>query len=269
MNLLVAGSEQLDAGKTTFSVGLVERTGAVGYKPRAGNDFWYSHDDVRTAAEDGVLYGKDARRLAAAGPDGNEPTDINAVHRLWRPLPGGVGGVLEQDGREFLLDRAGETYVVNGTTTLPAFVRSSFPIASAISVESLAEFNDVMASYHQPIQSDLLAEIEAQPLSVVESYGAIARPLSELDHDAVAVVEPRRVRVYDGRRYDKGCSIAGGSPGPDRGTLEERVADVTDLIDPVETVELPPLPESVRHDPAAIADAYESAYDAMLSAAGS
>ena len=269
MNLLVAGSEQLDAGKTTFSVGLVERTGAVGYKPRAGNDFWYSHDDVLAAAEDGVLYGKDVRKLTAAGPDGVEPAEINAVHRLWRPLPGGVGGVLEQDGREFLLDRAGETYVVNGTTTIPDVVRRSFPIESAIRVESLAAFNDVMASHHQPVQTDLLADIEARPLSVVESYGAIARPLPELDHDAVAVVEPRRVRVYEGQRYDKSCSVASGSPGPDRGTLEERVADVTGLLDPVETIELPPLSESVRHDPAAIADAYETAYDALLSAASS
>jgi len=269
MNLLVAGSEQLDAGKTTFSVGLVERTGAVGYKPRAGNDFWYSHDDVLAAAEDDALYGKDARKLAAAASDGVSPPDINAVHRLWRPTPGGVGGVLEQDGREFLLDRAGDTYVVNGTTTIPDVVRESFPVESAIAVESLAAFNDAMERHHQPAQADLRAEIEARPLSVVESYGAIARPLPELEHDAVAVVEPRRVRIYDGHRYDKGCSIAGGSPGPDRGTLEERVTDVTDLIDPVETVELPPLPEPVRHEPAAIADAYESAYDALLSAAGS
>jgi predicted P-loop ATPase/GTPase len=39
MNLLVAGDRDLDAGKTTFSVGLIERTGAVGYEPRAGNDY--------------------------------------------------------------------------------------------------------------------------------------------------------------------------------------------------------------------------------------
>jgi len=266
MNLLVAGSNQLDAGKTTFSVGLVEQTGAVGYKPRAGNDFWYSHDDVLSAAESETLYGKDARKLAAAGPSGMTPAEINAVHRLWRPTPGGVGGVLEQDGREFLLDRAGDTYIRNATTTIPEVVRESFPVESAIAVESLAAFNDAMERYHQPVQAELRAEIDARPLSVVESYGAIARPLPELEHDAVAVVEPRRVRIYDGRRYDKGCSIAGGSPGPDRGTLEERVTDVTDLIDPVETVALPPLSSSARDDPAAIADAYKPAYDALLSA---
>ncbi|MEF8880923.1 MAG: ATPase [Halapricum sp.] len=268
MKLLVVGSKQLDAGKTTFSVGLVERTGAVGYKPRAGNDYWYSYDDVRTAAADGVLYGKDALRLAAVSPNGASPADIGPIHRLWRPRPGGVGSVLGQDGREFLLDRVGDTYVVNATITLPELLRESFPVESAIGVDSLAAFNDVMETHHRRIQADLAAEIESRPLAVVESYGDIARPLQDLDHDAVAVVEPRRLRVYDGGRYDKACSIAGGSPGPNRGTLEERVADVTELVDPIETIRLPPLRAETRHDPAAITDVYEAAYDALLSAAG-
>lgn len=265
MNLLVAGSSQLDAGKTTFSVGLIGRTGAVGYKPRAGNDYWYSHDDVRMAAEDGVLYGKDARKLANAGPNGASPAAINPIHRLWRPRPDGIGGVLGQEGREFLLDRAGDTYVVNGTTTLPEALREAFPVESAITLDSLAAFNDVMESHHRPIQAELARDIEAQPLAVVESYGDIARPLQELDHDAVAVVEPRRVRVYDGPRYDKACSIASGSPGPDRGTLEERVDDVTELVDPVETLPLPALGAKTRQDPSSVADEYEGAYDALLS----
>jgi predicted P-loop ATPase/GTPase len=267
MNLLVAGGKALDAGKTTFSTGLVHRTGAIGYKPRAGNDYWYSHADVRQAADDGVLYGKDARKLASAASNGVTPTDINAIHRLWRPKPDGIGGVLGQDGREFLLDRVVETYVRNGTVELPELVRSAFPVEDAISVESLADFNDVMETKHQTAQVALAEEIATQPLTVVESYGDVARPLRTLEHDAVAVVEPRRVRLYDGERYDKGCSIASGSPGPDQGTLEERVADVTELIDPVETVELPPLSDATRTEPTAVSDAYEHAYDALLSVA--
>lgn len=265
MNLLVAGANQLDAGKTTFSVGLVERTGAMGYKPRAGNDFWYSYEDVLTAVEDGVLYGKDARKLARVGPADVSPADISAVHRLWRPKPGGVGGVLGQDGREFLIDRVGSTYVVNGTTTLPDLLRESFPVESAITVDSIAAFNDVMEAHHRPVQADVTAAIDARPLSVVESYGSIARPLPDLAHDAVAVVEPRWVRIYEGPRYDRACSIAGGSAAPDRGTLEEQVEDVTGLLDPVETVPLSPLSEETRSDPEAIADAYGDAYDALLS----
>ncbi len=40
MKLLVAGGDRVDAGKTTFSTGLLARTDAVGFKPRAGNDYW-------------------------------------------------------------------------------------------------------------------------------------------------------------------------------------------------------------------------------------
>jgi len=264
MNLLVVGAAQLDAGKTTFSTGLVHRTGAVGYKPRAGNDYWYSHSDVLAAADSGVLYGKDATRLASATPSDVTPRDINAIHRLWWPKPGGVGSVLGQDGREFLLDRAGDTYVRNGTVELPEKIRSAFPLEDAISVESLTEFNDAMEGYHQPSQASLSEEIAAQPLSVVESYSDVARPLQSLDHDAVAVVEPRRVRLFDGERYDNGCAVASGSSASDHGTLEERVADVTDLVDPIETLELPPLGVEQRADPSAVAEAYADAYDALL-----
>jgi len=266
MRVLVAGGTELDAGKTTFSVGLVERTGATGFKPRAGNDYWYSHDDVLAAAEEGALYGKDAARLAAVS--GTDPTDINAIHRLWHPVPGHVGAILEQDGREFLLDRAGDTYVVNATTTLPDRVRAAFPLEDARRVESLQEANEVMERHYRPAQAALAERIEGSALAVVESYGDVARPLQDLSYDAVAVVDPGRVRIYDGDRYEKGCAVASGAPDAQSGRLEERVGDVTDLIDPVETRPLPPLTSEERSDPDAVADAYGEAYDAVLAAAG-
>lgn len=268
MNLLVAGGKEIDAGKTTFSVGLLARTGAVGYKPRAGNDYWHSHDDVLSAAETGRLYGKDAMRLADAGSADRDPWEINAVHRLWHPRPGGVGSILGQDGREFLLDRAGDTYVVNGTADLPDRVCEAFPVESAVAVESLEAFNDVMAARHRPVMDALSGEIAERALPVVESYSDVARPLHSLDHDAVAVVEPRRVRVYDGRRYDRACEVAGGSPDAGSGRLEERTDDVTDLIDPVEVVDLPPLSRGEREDPDTVADRYAGAYEALLRVAG-
>jgi len=269
MNLLVTGGREVDAGKTTFSVGLVARTGAVGYKPRAGNDYWFGHDDVLAAAEDGHLYGKDARCLAAAGPGDRDPWEINAIHRLWWPRPGGVGSILGRDGREFLLDRAGDTYVVNATVDLPDPVRSAFPVDSAVAVDTLEAFDEAMGAHHRPAQGLLADEITARSLSVVESYSDVARPVQSLDHDAVAVVEPRRVRVYDGRRYDRGCAVASGSPDAHTGRLEERTGDVTGLVDPVEVVELLALPGEQRTDPEAVADRYGEAYEALLRVAGS
>ncbi|WP_418286595.1 ATPase [Halorubrum sp. DTA46] len=154
--LLVAGGDRVDAGKTTFSTGLVaslaaNRGDAIGVKPLAGNDYWFDHDDYRIATDSGRLYGKDARRLAAAstrslsesapGEDSHEsdrradergsdrvddcrnraevvtPESVNPVHRLWRPTPGRTG-LLGDTDRTFLCDRVttpdGDRFVVNG-----------------------------------------------------------------------------------------------------------------------------------------------------------
>ncbi|ELZ25097.1 hypothetical protein C475_11139 [Halosimplex carlsbadense 2-9-1] len=265
MRLLVVGGARVDAGKTTFSTGLVARTGAVGFKPRAGNDYWFDHDDYLRATADGRLYGKDARKLAAASAADVRPEDINAVHRLWRPSPGGASGLLGRDDREFLVDRVGESFVVNGTVELPDSVREALALADAPRVSTVAGFNEVMTDRHLGQQRALREDIAAADRAVVESYADVARPFREIDPDAVAVVEPGRVRVYDGDRYAKGCAIASG--GPDAGQLEERVGDVTSLIEPAADTRLPPLSEADRGDPTAVADAYEHAYDAVLAAA--
>ena len=265
MTLLVAGGARVDAGKTTFSAGLVAHTGAVGFKPRAGNDYWFHHDDVRTAAEDGRIYGKDARTLAAASPGTLDPEDINPVHRLWRPANGPGTGLLGQDDREFLLDRAGNRYVVNDTVDLPEYVRERLPLTSAVYVDSLPDLNDAMEQHHLPALESLAADVADTGHAIVESYGDIARPLQTMDPGAVAVVEPLRVRVYDGDRYMRACEVATRSP--EAGTLEERVADVVDLVDPVDTAPLPPLPDDVRERPEDIADRYEQAYERLLAVA--
>jgi predicted P-loop ATPase/GTPase len=108
-------------------------------------------------------------------------------------------------------------------------------------------------------------DIAAAKRAVVESYGDVARPLSGLEPDAVAVVEPGRARFYDGRRYAKACEIASGSP--EEGQLEERVGNVVDLIERTSAVRLPALTSDERRDPAAVAEAYDHAYDALLATA--
>ena len=265
MKLLVAGATHVDAGKTTFSAGLVAQTGAVGFKPRAGNDYWFHHDDVQTATTDGSLYGKDARTLANASPGTLDPEDINPVHRLWRPSSGPDTGLLGQEDREFLLDRAGNRYVVNDTVDIPEPVRERLPLANAVYVDSLSDLNDVMAQYHLPVLESLAADVADTGHAVVESYSDIARPLQTMDPDAVAVVEPRRVRLYEGHRYMRACEVASRSPHD--GTLEERVGSVIELVDPVESVSLPPLTDDERGRPSAIADRYEGAYERLFAVA--
>ncbi|MCU4799330.1 ATPase [Halobacteria archaeon HArc-gm2] len=265
MTLLVAGSERVDAGKTTFSVGLLERTGAVGYKPRAGNDYWHDHDDWERASADGRLYGKDAKRLVGASPGDADPEDVNPIHRLWHPSPGSGAGILGSEDREFLVDRVGDQFVVNETVSLPDDVRNRLPLVNAHTVSSLDEFNEAMARLHVPALHSLASEIEAAQRAVVESYGDVARPLADLAPDAVAVVEPTRARIYDGDRYAKACEVATGGPGT--GQLEERVGSVVDLVESAATVQLPALAADQRSDSEAVADAYEPAYDALLGTA--
>ncbi|MFC6722665.1 ATPase [Halobacteriaceae bacterium SHR40] len=268
MTLLVVGADRVDAGKTTFSTGLVAATGAVGFKPRAGNDYWFHHDDYRTAISEGSIYGKDARRLAAASPGSLEPTDINPVHRLWRPAPGNGTGLLGQDEREFLLDRVGEQYVRNGNATLPEDARSELPLSDALVVSSVEEFNQVMQRHHVQQLDALSATIDRTERAVVESYSDVARPLQGIDPDGVAVVEPGRTRIFDGPRFVKGCQVASGAEGAFHGQLEERVASVTELVDPVDTITLPALGRDERNEPGTVADAYGAAYRSLLDVAG-
>jgi predicted P-loop ATPase/GTPase len=268
MKLLVAGASEVDAGKTTFSAGLVARTGVRGFKPRAGNGYWYDHDDVRRSVRSGRLYGKDAKRLAAVSPGDVRPEVINPVHRLWLPRPGTGKGLLGREGRAFVADRItppgddAARHVVNGTVDVPAPVAEGLPLADATVVESLPELNDLMARLHGPALDALAEQVEARDAAIVESYGDIARTLTGFVPDAVAVVEPRRCRVYDGHRYAKACDVASGSAH--EGRLEERVEHVTDLMDAEASVPLSALSSEDRDDPAAIADAYGDAYDAVL-----
>jgi len=302
--LLVAGAERVDAGKTTFSTGLVSflreaEPEAVGVKPRAGNDHWYDHDDYRRAAADGRLFGKDARRLAAAGggrlpratdgpaadPEGAagaggaaagapapRPEAINPLHRLWRPTPGRTGLLGESD-RTFLIDRVGTgpepLYVVNGRAEsdglVPEDVADRLPLADAPRVRDLSTLNDLMADRHVAALDGFARRVRAaaRPV-VVESYGDVAAPVS-VEPDAVAVVAPGRARIYDGGRYAKARAVAGGSARG--GRLEEKTGRVTGMLDPVAEVGLPALPGDRRGSPGEVADAYRAAYAALVDAA--
>ncbi len=261
MKVLVAGGDRVDAGKTTFSTGLLARLGGTGFKPRAGNDYWFDHDDYRRAVEAGRLFGKDAKRLAAASEPAVEPEDINPVHRLWQPAPRGDEFIGPAD-RSFLLDRAGDQWIVNDGAAVPSSAAEALPLESARRVGSIDELNDAMAAHALPALRELAGRVRQSDPAVIESYGDVARPLEDVAVDRVAVVEPLRTRLYDGPRFLDACDVAGRSPLD--GQLEERVGDVIELLDPAATVELPPLTAAEREDPAAVAEAYEPAYEALM-----
>lgn len=263
--LLVAGARNVDAGKTTFATGLVHSIDGVGFKPRAGNDYWYDYDTVSAHLMERRLVGKDAVRLAEASSGTPDAESINPLHRLWRPIPSGSGPIFGREGSEFLVDRVGQTYILNEQADLPSVLTSSLPLEDAIGVSTLAEMNQLMADRHRPLLERLRPRIEAQDRAVVESYADVARPIQDIEVDAVAVVGAGTAEIYDGDRYCRAAEIVSGSP--DLGRLEERVGDVVDLIDPLASVPLSPLEKAIRTDPAATAEAYEAAYDHLLEAA--
>lgn len=267
MRLLVAGGDRVDAGKTTFSVGLLAAIDGVGFKPRAGNDYWFDHDDYRRAIDEGRLYGKDAKRLAAASAADVAPEAINPVHRLWRPAPDPSVDLLGRADRQFVLDRVGEEYVVHANADAPDSARKQLPLNGAASVESVAELNELTRERYLPAFDALETRIADRDRAVIESYGAVAWPLRDRSVDAVAVVEPGRVRVYDGERYERACREVSGGTATDHGSAERRTAAVTGSIEPVAESRLPALDAETRADPAAIADAYEVAYDALIGVA--
>lgn len=273
MHLLVAGSDRVDAGKTTVAAGLLASIdGARGFKPRAGNDYWFDHDDVMASVRSGRLYGKDVTRLVeAAGVDGPEER-YNPVHRLWRPTPDRTGLLGESD-RTFLLDRIrtadGDRFVVNEPAIedglLPETIAEALPIDEATGVRSVERFNDLMKSVYLPAFEALSDRIEAASPAVVESYGAIATPIEGIEFDAVAIVEPSRVRIYEGERYLNARSVASGSLR--EGRREEPVDRVIELLDPAATARLPALTSTERSNPDAIAASYRDAYEALLAVA--
>ena len=273
MKLLIAGDARVDAGKTTFAAGLLAALdGAVGFKPRAGNDYWYDHDDATAALSDGRLYGKDVATLAAAGDTDRPEEQLNPVHRLWRPTPDRTG-MLGETGRTFLVDRVttpeGPSFVVNGVAEreglLPEDIAASLPLAAATRVDGVDQFNDVMAERYLPAFERVTDRIAATTPGVVESYADIALPVDGIDFDAVAVVAPTRLRLYDGSRYLKADEVASGSSR--EGQLEERVNRVIEMIEPVSTHTLQPLSSDERADPTRVADAYADVYEALLDVA--
>ena len=258
--ILVAGNATVDAGKTTFTRGLLTTLGGRAIKPRAGNNWWYDHQTVRRALDDGRLFGADAEQLADAHSNAVRPESVNPFHRLWQPAPYAPGdGLIGGIDMEFVLDRVGNHFVVNAQATLPGAVSEALPLADATVVRTLPELNDAMRERHLPRLQGFEAALEGEPTLIVESYGDIALPTASIAYDCVAVVEPGRVRYYDGDRFTRVAQAVSSSPR--EGSMEPVVPDVIRELEPFADLPLPPLRDSQRTTAREIAEAYSSAYE--------
>lgn len=80
----------------------------------------------------------------------------------------------------------------------------------------------------------------------------------------LAVVDPGRARIYAGDRYAKARAVASGSPR--EGTMEEHTGTVTEMIEPLATVDLPALSGDERGDPERVTERYGPAYEMLIDA---
>lgn len=261
MTYLVAGNHRVDAGKTTFTIGLVNRLDTIGFKPRGGNDYWFDHHHYQQAISEGRLFGKDAERLAAVSSGELTPESINPVHRLWRPAPDGDGFIGRSD-RRFLLDRVGDEFILNAEADIPSSAQDALPLADAPRISTIEDLNSHIQARHLPQLTALADRIENTDQAVIESYGNVARPIRDVSIQRVAVVAPEQVHIFDGDRYLTACDVAGTSPID--GELEERVADVIELLDPISSCRLPPLTTDQLSHPDRIEEHYAAVYDELL-----
>lgn len=262
MRLLVVGARQVDAGKTTFTRGLAAVTGVRVGKPRGANDLWHHHDAYRRAIDAGRLYGKDARSLADELDIDVAPEAINPIHRLWGPVADPAGGMHGRAHRQFLVDRVGDTFVVNGNADLPRELTAALPLEDAPRVDSIGAINQLIEDRYLPTLERWERRQARHEGLIIESYSDIAMPVQTVTFDHVAVVEPGRVRVFRGDRYASACEAV--SPAPREGTMEPTVGNVIADLTPVGEAELPPLPAPDRERSARIARAYREAYELLL-----
>jgi len=144
--ILVAGGARVDAGKTTFSTGLVadlaaragDAVGGVNPAPATTTG-----TTTTTTGSQAIRGGSTERRETPRGREHaiagerwgsgavlrRSPESINPVHRLWRPTPDRTGMLGDTD-RTFLCDRVttegGSRFVVNRA----ARPRDCFPTVS-------------------------------------------------------------------------------------------------------------------------------------------
>lgn len=262
MTLLVVGKKQVNSGKTTFTLGLVERISGVGFKPRASNSYWYHYDQFLRSVQKGSLYGKDASFLSKVSSDISNPEEINNLHRLWRPSPQKNSGILGRQGSEFVLDRLGDKYIVNNNIKLPDLLKDNLSLEDCIYIESFDDFNELMENEYIDEMENFREKVKCFEDSIVESYKDIALPLQGIGFSRVAVVEPMQVEIYEGSKYIKACKICMGSNR--EGILEPVVEDVVDYLSPLATVRLPILTSEEKQDPKKIKSKYNGIYDRLL-----
>lgn len=248
MNFLCVGIKEVDAGKTTFALALMnylkeEGEKVCGFKPRGGNDIWYDWPIVKESLEKGTLYGKDAK-LLTRGANGQLPiTLVNPGHRLWLPSYEFVRGGMPK----FLFDRItieDETIaIINKKVEAPiesTHFQKFFSESRVQYVSSRSDLREITRLYNKAdawAHSQLSQQFDS---IVYESYANIGLPwqgISSLDY--VFAVKPFHIAIYDGKRYLKAIEVLSTFPE------EENVTRIIENLDPIQQIKVPPFSKEI------------------------
>ncbi|WP_309492349.1 hypothetical protein [Candidatus Hecatella orcuttiae] len=248
--ILVVGLKEVDAGKTTLTLALLDYLrgkglDVCGFKPRAGNNLWYDFDVLEEALSRGTLYGKDAKLLHQASHTSLPVEVVNPVHRIWgEPTLQRSLSLLPP----FILDRITlcgektETILVENISAasdsrLEELWKGLRSRASKVYRVRDGEGQDSLMEYYN-LASDLAYKRvgEAHEVVVIESYGNIALPWPGLRKlDLVLAVEPSRLLAYDPDKYLTAVQLSRKLQG------EISTGEVVRLIKPQREMWIPPL----------------------------
>ncbi|TFG07489.1 MAG: hypothetical protein EU539_04755 [Promethearchaeota archaeon] len=244
MNILCAGINDVDAGKTTLSIALLrylkgKEHEACGFKPRSGNNLWYHWDIVKEGLKKGCPYSHDATLLKNESSENPSITLLNPVHRVWSPSSEELQW---EQVPHFLLDRITikdkNIIALNECLDLPIdskYLEETLRKNEVISISSRRDLEALNNLYDQA--DDWAYSLLSRKFNfiVCESYCNIAVPwngLTNLDH--VFVIEPFRVRVYQGDRYLKSLQLISTLP------FEEETFRVIEPLEPIQEIHIPP-----------------------------
>jgi len=257
-SILVVGLREKDAGKTTLALALISHLKdagfkVCGFKPKAGNNFWYDYDVVCEALSQGRLYGKDAKLLTQASGVSLPEEVVNPIHRLWideslQAGPNGLPGfladrvTLPETGRGFFLTlNMPMLRRYADCSGLLATLRNSARLVAE--VQSLKELNRAVSEFYSQAVRAAYGQVSRYEVLVVESYSDVAMPWEGLENlEAIFGVEPWRLCLYEPERYLTAVRMISQV----RQDIEVTANQVCRLVKPLAEVRLKPSTEAIE-----------------------
>ncbi|VUT26651.1 MAG: dithiobiotin synthetase [Candidatus Methanolliviera sp. GoM_asphalt] len=258
--ILIVGLKDTDAGKTTLARAMLsylreEGFDACGFKPMAGNNVWYDYDVISEALSEGRLYGKDAKFLRkASGGDVSEEL-INPVHRLWSEpplinlnLPSSFPSIIldrvtlwSGEPRDILVEN--KTLSFNNEEEEKLLEKLHHRADDIYKIDDLESLNEITEKYYgQAIRSAYKKLLDRYDPIVIEGYGDVALPWSELDDlDLVVGVEPWHISIYNPDKYLNAVKFSIPTYSNEISTRR-----IKELVKPVKEVEFLPFRSDER-----------------------